>query len=199
MTPKANIFPILLAAGKSPRLGFPQALAQFDRRSALAIAVENCSGLPRPIVVLGYQAARIRRAMPPGVCVVVNRHWRSGQLASLLAGLRRVPPGAAFMLHPVDYPLLTPRVIRRLVVAFRDKLKRHAIVVPTFRGRQGHPVIFSPEMRDELANAQTAKEVVGGEKRRVKLVSVGTPAIWQDFNTRTSYRICLREYRRHRR
>ena len=100
------------------------------------------------------------------------------------------------MLYPVDYPLLTPAVIRRLVTGFRNKLKHHTIVVPTFRRRRGHPVIFSPEMRQELANAQTAKEVVCRDKRRVKLVWVGTPAIWQDFDTLASYRSCRREYRR---
>lgn len=194
MKRKARIYPILLAAGATSHLGFPKPLAPFGDKTALQIAIENCSGLARPIVVLGHQASKIRAAVPPGVRVVVNRRWRSGQLASLLAGLRWVPPEAPFMLYPVDYPLLTVSVIRRLVSAFRKSSKRYPIVVPTFRHRQGHPVIFGPEMRSELASAQTASEVVGRRKPRVKEVAVGTPAIWQDFDTSRSYRRCLQQY-----
>jgi CTP:molybdopterin cytidylyltransferase MocA len=192
----ANIVPIILAAGDSTHLGFPQPLAQFGKLTALEIALANCAGLQTPIVVLGHQAATVRPAIPPGVRVVVNRQWRSGQLGSLLAGIRHVPHEASLMLYPVDYPLLTAAVIRRLVDGFRGRLKQHMIAVPTFRRRQGHPVIFAPEMRQELAVAQTAREVVGREKRRVKLVAVGTPAIWQGFGTPAAYRRRLREYGR---
>lgn len=192
----ANIVPIILAAGESTHLGFPQPLAQFGELTALEIALANCAGLQTPMVVLGHQAATVRPAIPQGVRVVVNRQWRSGQLGSLLAGIRHVPHEASFMLYPVDYPLLTAAVIRRLVDGFRGRLKQHMIAVPTFRRRQGHPVIFAPEMRQELAVAQTAREVVGREKRRVKLVAVGTPVIWQGFGTPAAYRRRLREYGR---
>lgn len=155
-------------------------------------------GLARPIVVLGHQAATVRAGVPAGVRTVVNRAWRSGQLGSLRAGLQRVPPGAAFMLYPVDLPLLTPAVIRRLVKGFKNKLARHLLVVPTDGHRQGHPVVFSSRMRRELARARTAKEVVKRDPGRVKLVSVRTPAIWQDFSTPASYRRRLGAYRRRR-
>lgn len=192
----ANIVPIILAAGESTHLGFPQPLAQFGELTALEVALANCAGLQTPMVVLGHQAATVSPVIPQGVRVVVNRQWRFGQLGSLLAGMRHVPHEASFMLYPVDYPLLTAAAIFRLVDGFRERLKQHMIAVPTFRRRQGHPVIFAPEMRQELAVAQTAREVVGREKRRVKLVAVGTPAIWQGFDTLAAYRRRLREYGR---
>jgi CTP:molybdopterin cytidylyltransferase MocA len=179
-------------------LAWPKPLAPFGRKTALEIAVENCAGLERPIVVLGHQAEEIRRAVFRGVRLVVNRNWRSGQLASLLAGLRRVPRDAAFMIYPVDYPLLTPAVIRSLLAGFRSRRKDQAIIAPVFRRRLGHPVILAPAMRPELAKVQTARDVVLREPSRVKLVAVPTPAIWQDFNTPASYRRCLRAYLRRR-
>lgn len=190
------IVPVILAAGRAPRLKFPQPLAQFVDRTALEIAVENCAGLATPIVVLGYQAARVRPAVPRGARVVVHRGWRSGQLGSLRAGLRRVPRDASFLMYPVDYPLLTSWVIRRLVAAFRRRRARETIVVPTFRGRAGHPVIFSPAVRGELAEARTACEVVEKDARRVKFVPVGTAAIEQDFDTPAAYHRCRRAYGR---
>jgi len=38
--------------------------------------------------------------------------------------------------------------------------------------------------------------VVYRDRKRVRFVQVGTPAIWQDFNTPGSYRRCRREYLR---
>jgi CTP:molybdopterin cytidylyltransferase MocA len=190
------VVPIILAAGKSPRLGFPQALARFEGRSALDIAVENCTGLSQPIVVLGHSAAKVRAAVPEGARVVVHSKWRTGQLSSLRAALRRIPRHAAFMLYPVDFPLLTPLMIRSLVAGFRQKRPDQTIVLPVFRGRSGHPVIFSPAVRRELASAHSAREVVEKDPQRVKLVPLRTSAIWQDCDTLTSYRQLCRVYRR---
>ena len=99
------------------------------------------------------------------------------------------------MLYPVDYPLLTPKVIRRLVVGFRRKRADQMIVLPVFRSRAGHPVIFSPALRGELARARNAREVVQKDPRRVKLVPVATSAICRDFDSLSSYRRLRHDYR----
>jgi CTP:molybdopterin cytidylyltransferase MocA len=100
------------------------------------------------------------------------------------------------MLYPVDYPLLTPKVIRCLVAGFRRKRAEQTIVLPVFRGRAGHPVIFSPSLRGELARARNARQVVKKDPRRVKLVPVATSAIWRDFDSLSSYRRLRRAHRR---
>ena len=192
------MIPIILAAGSAERLGFPQALARFGDRSALNIAVNNCAGLGKPVVVLGYAVRRILPAVPRGVKVVVHRGWRAGQMSSLRAGLRMVPKRGSFLLYPVDYPLLTKSLIRRIVSAFQRLPAGHAIVVPVYRGRKGHPVIFSPAIRSELAHATSAREVVEKDLGRVKAVQVSTPAIWQDFDTPAAYQRCRRAYLRKR-
>lgn len=188
---KPNIVPILLAAGSSKQLGFPKPLAEFGGKTALEIAVRNCSGLPRPVLVLGDQAARVRAAAPRGVRIsvriVVNRRWRSGQLSSILAGLRCVPRAAAFMIYPVDHALLTPRLLRCLVRAFHAKAKHQKIVMPRCGRRAGHPVILAAELRYELRRAPTAREVVYQDRHRIKYVRLASRAIWQDFNTPASY------------
>jgi CTP:molybdopterin cytidylyltransferase MocA len=189
-----NIVPILLAAGSSAQLGFPKALAGFGGRTALEIAVRNCFGLAKPVLVLGDQAARVRaaRCCSPlyarnDVQVVVNRRWRAGQLNSVIAGLRRVPRNAAFMIYPVDHPFLTPRLIRRLVNAFEARAVHQTIIMPRFAGRAGHPVILAAELRNELRRARTAREVVYRDLRRIRYVDVASSAICLDFDSRASY------------
>lgn len=192
------VIPIILAAGSAERLGYPQALARFGDLSALNIAVNNCAGLGKPVVVLGYAVRRILPAVPRGVKVVVHRGWRAGQMSSLRAGLRMVPKRGSFLMYPVDYPLLTGRLIRRLVSAFKRRPAGHAIVVPVYRGRRGHPVLFSWSIRSELAHAHSAREVVEKDLGRVKAVEVSTSAIWQDFDTPAAYQRCQRAYLRQR-
>jgi molybdenum cofactor cytidylyltransferase len=196
---QAKIVPILLAGGPSRGLPFPKALAPFGGRTALEIALANCAavrGLSTPLVVLGSAAARVAPRVPKGIRMVVNQRWRAGQLTSLLAGLRRMPAGNAFLLYPVDHPLITPDLLRRLVRAYRQKNQAQEIVLPIFRGRVGHPAVFSPSMRQELRRAQTAREVVYRDPRRLRKVKVRTPAIWMDFATPASYRRCLRAFLR---
>ncbi len=198
-TNKAKIYPILLAAGPSRGLPFSKALATFGGKTALEIAVGNCqavAGLATPVVVLGSRAAQVAPRVPAGVSVVVNRRWRAGQLSSLIAGLRRVPDGRAFLLYPVDHPLITPALLRRLVRAYRGRHRFEEIVLPVFQGRVGHPAIFAPRVRKELRRARTAREVVYRNPQRLLWVNVRTPGIWMDFATPASYRQCARGFLR---
>ncbi len=190
-----GIHPIILAAGPS-ELSFPKALARFGERTALEIALANCTGLGKPIVVLGSDSSRVRPFVPQGAEVVVNRRWRSGQLSSLAAALRRLPRDADFLLYPVDYPLLTRDVITRLADAFVRRAAGKQIVVPRFRGRGGHPVVFSHELRRELLAARNARKVVYRDPARVHFVGVRTPAIWLDLDSPAAYRNRLKQFAR---
>jgi len=100
------------------------------------------------------------------------------------------------MLYPVDYPLLTRRLVHRLVAAFRRRRAGEEIVLPVNRRRRGHPVIFSHAIRSELTGARSAREVVEKDRFRVREVQVNTPAIWKDFDTPSAYRRRLSETQR---
>jgi CTP:molybdopterin cytidylyltransferase MocA len=163
------------------------------------MAIRTCHmspGYARPIVVLGSEAGKILgRWKPPGGCQVVrNHHWRRGQLASLLAGLRRVPRRAPILIYPVDYPLLRPALLARLRRAYEERGPNQHIVIPVRGKRGGHPVILGPELRVELAVAATAREVIyrPGREQRVVRVPVRDRAIFRDFDSPSTYRLCVR-------
>ncbi len=189
------IVPIILAAGSSKGLDFPKPLAGFGRRTALDIALSNCAGLERPIVVLGSDAARVRPHVPPGAIAVVNRRWRSGQLSSLLCGLRRAPRGSAILLYPVDHPLLTRALTLGLAQAFWSRHPHQRIVMPRYLNRPGHPVIFAPEVLPEFKTAKTAREVTYRDSTRIRFVTVSNPAVCTDFRSPKTYRACLAKYK----
>lgn len=186
--------PIILAAGPSRQLPFPKALAVFGGKTALDIAVANCAGLARPIVVLGSDADLIRPAVPESTKVVMNPRWREGQISSLLAALRHVPARAPFLLYPVDHPLLQKKTIRQLVKAFHTRKASERIVMPGYQGSFGHPVILAADLRKEIMAAKTAREVVYRTPERIKVLNARTSAIYEDFDTLESYRACVRKF-----
>jgi CTP:molybdopterin cytidylyltransferase MocA len=185
---REKIVPIILAAGRAERLGFPQALGEFGRRTAIQIAVGNCAGLERSIVVLGDEAERVRPAVPRRARVVVNRRWRWGQLSSLLAGPRLVARDSAFLVYPVDHPRIGRGLVDRLARAYALRDPGEKIVMPRRGTRAGHPVIFAPELRREIEKAKSAREVSYRDPSRIRFVAVRTAAIWQDFDSPESYR-----------
>jgi molybdenum cofactor cytidylyltransferase len=197
MRRKEKIVPIILAAGRSRFLHVPKALAEFRGKTALEIAVENCEGLETPLVVLGCHARRVRRAVPSEVRAILNRNWRKGQLSSLQCALRRVPKESAFLIYPVDQPLLQKATIQKLVRTFRTRKSTQQIVMPRHNRIDGHPVIVSSALRKEFFQAETAREAVYSRPERIRTVEVDTASIYEDFSSPETYRACLRKYLAH--
>jgi CTP:molybdopterin cytidylyltransferase MocA len=189
-----RIIPIILAAGSSQNLPFPKALARFRHRTALQIAVKNCSFLGKSLVVLGADAKRILPAVPKNSHVIINRHWPQGQLSSLLAALRKIKQ-AAFLIYPVDHALLKRNTLVNLVRAFRRRSAAREIVMPRHKSAYGHPVIVSAVVRPEFFKAHTAREVIYHLPQRIRVVNVRTSSIFEDFNTVESYEECLRKFK----
>jgi molybdenum cofactor cytidylyltransferase len=189
-----KIVPIILAAGRSKRLPVPKALAEFAGKTALAIAIENCRGLETPLVVLGCHAKRVHQAVPSEARAILNRDWREGQLTSLQCALQHVPKKCAFLIYPVDQPLLQKATIQKLVRAFRTRKYKQQIVMPRYKRTDGHPVIVASPVRTEFFQAKTAREVVYRRPERIRTVEVDTPSVYEDFNSSETYRVCLRKY-----
>jgi CTP:molybdopterin cytidylyltransferase MocA len=190
-----KIIPIILAAGSSEALPFPKALAPFGRKTALEIAVENCSFLGRSLVVLGSNAERILPSVPKSAHVVTNRKWREGQLSSLQAALENIASDAAFMIYPVDHALIERNTVEQLVHAFRTRTPSQEIVMPRHKGTYGHPVIVSAAVRSEFFDARTAREVIYRVPERIRVLNVRTSSIFEDFHTPESYEECVRKFR----
>lgn len=195
MREREKIFPIVLAAGPSYHLPFPKPLAMFGEKTALAIAIENCAGLERSLVVLGCDAERVRRAVPRAAKVVLNRGWRQGQISSLRGALKTIPVDAAFLIYPIDHPLLKRKTIQQLVCAFRTREQSQEIAIPRHGRLYGHPAIVSGKLRTEFFKSKTARDVIYRVPARVRTLQARTRAIFTDFDTPESYRLCLRKFK----
>lgn len=157
---------VILSAGESSRMGSPKALVPFRGKTFLQHLLEAIRksqgekgdrkiGLTR--VVLGAQAEKISATLglDPND-IVINKDWKSGQLSSIQAAIRSLPRGAkeetdGMMLFLVDHPLITSQLVETMAKAFYESKK--PIVLPTFHGKRGHPVIFARRLYEELLDA----------------------------------------------
>jgi len=163
---------VILSGGASRRMGSPKALLPFQGRPFLEHLLEVTTqpkiGVRR--IVLGAHAVPITsvvRLNPTDV--VVNRDWEQGQLSSIQAALRSLPPGTdGILLCLIDHPLISRSLVNGLVDVFYAT--GAPIVLPVFEGRRGHPVIFSAALYEELAKApldKGARSVVWAHKEEV--------------------------------
>ena len=187
---------IVLAGGKSSRMGRPKALLPvapsgdtfFDRVTYTLLE----AGIDDVVVVVGADAAVIRAGVRPhpGVRIIDNPDYERGQLTSLLAGLRAVASKnpAAALVTLIDVPLVTPATVRTLIEAQRERSA--PIVRPVSRGRHGHPVIFGCTLFGELQGAdpaQGAKQVVRAHAADMIEVPVDDEGAFTDIDTREEY------------
>ena len=188
MAEVGNIAAVILAAGRSTRMGANKLLADLGGKPLVRFAVEAALGsAASPVLaVTGHQAGKVRRALAGlHVGFVHNREYAEGMATSLKAGLGALPPAVAGALVLLgDMPQITPVHLDRLIVAFRDQ--GGAIIVPTHAGRRGNPVLwprafFAPMRR--LGGDAGAKGLLTAHASRVCEVDLGTDAIFLDVDT----------------
>jgi molybdenum cofactor cytidylyltransferase len=146
---------VILSGGASKRMGSPKALLPYQGRPFLEHLLEVTAhreiGARR--VVLGAHAEPIAKAVDLKADeIVINHEWEKGQLSSIQAALRSLPPGTdGILLCLIDHPLISSALVQDLIEQFYKTKK--PVVLPVYEGRRGHPLIFSASLYDELLYA----------------------------------------------
>ncbi len=183
---------VILAAGLSTRSGRFKMMLPLGDKTVIEATVEGMSPfVDKVIVVLGWQAERLRGLLQrrPNLELVDNAQYREGMFSSVRAGIARVS-AARFFLVPGDQPLIAPQVYAQLLSV------HDAVVIPTYRGRKGHPVLLRraliPEILAMPAEA-TLRDAI--ERTGYTTVEVGDEGILLDLDTAEDYAAILSRYR----
>jgi molybdenum cofactor cytidylyltransferase len=195
---------VVLAAGRSARMGSPKALLDFLGVPFAVRILEALEALEvkTRVIVLGPDAPRIQPAIAGHDCMIVdNPEPDTGPIASLRGALRALQPlqPTAMLVWPVDLPHVRVATVERVLEAHRRTAA--PAVIPTFGERRGHPVIWGSQLFGELldspdATRDGARAVLHNHDREVVSVPVDDPAVIDQVNTPEDYERLVREWNR---
>jgi molybdenum cofactor cytidylyltransferase len=182
---------IVLAAGRSRRMAPLNKLLVADTQGTAMVArvVDNVlASHARPVIVVtGHERDRVEEALAGRP--VISAHaddYAEGLSASLKAGIAALPPDAEGVLICLgDMPLVAGPMLDRLIAAF-DPEEGRAIVMPTFRGKQGNPMLWAREFIAEIMTITGdvgARHLVGRHGDRMVEVEMADDAVLRDFDT----------------
>jgi molybdenum cofactor cytidylyltransferase len=192
------IVAIVLAAGESSRMGQPKALLPIEGIRFIEKIVNSLEStrVGKIVVVLGHNADEMRLKIADlPVELVINRDYKQGQLSSLLAAIRSVVSSGyandvdGVLVHLVDHPYISPALVNLMIERFYRSKK--LIVVPRYRERRGHPVIFSKALFAELLATpldQGAKAVVYAHSSETLEIVTDDEGVTIDIDTPEEYR-----------
>lgn len=193
-----KIAAVILAAGGSSRMGFPKALLSIGGYTFLEKIYKNIVqvGLNPVRLVAGEHFNLIADRFPELMPIMIkNDKPDLGQLHSLRLGLREIGAecdGVCMFL--VDHPLVQMETVALLAGEYEQS--GCGIIIPTFQGKRGHPVLFDKSVFAELFTVPLeggARQVVNSDEKRVAEVAVEDPGVLADIDTRAAYDKYIKE------
>jgi len=187
-----DVAAILLAAGQSKRMGAFKPLLPFGNTTV----IERClnylqqgGGVETIVVVLGHRAEEVRQQLNGRrVIFALNPDPNSEMGASIAAGIRALPTSsAATLIALVDHPAVPPEVVSILIENWQ---RGSRLIVPTWQGRGGHPVLVDLSFRQELLNLDAGgglRALFEAHPDNVKRIPVDSPYIARDMDTWDDY------------
>jgi molybdenum cofactor cytidylyltransferase len=185
-----NIAAIVLAAGRSSRMGGPnKLLAEIGGRPLVRIVVEEAlASHARPVIVVtGHQRERVEAALASlPVKFLHNPNFADGLGTSLKTGIAALPgevDGVIVCLG--DMPQVDAGLIDRLIGAL-DPDKGALVVVPTIDGKRGNPVVWSRRFFGDLMTVEGdigARYLIGRYPEAVAEVPLSGMAAFTDVDT----------------
>ena len=189
---------ILLAAGRSQRMGAFKPLLRFGNQTVIEACISHLleAGVEDLIVVLGHRAEEVRaRLSHLPVRFAFNFEANSEMGVSIARGVEQVPKDtAAILIALTDQPAIPSEVILHLVSEWRRTGSR--LVVPEYLGGGGHPVLIDHSFREELLSLDPQRglrALFDAHREEILRVAVASPYVARDMDTWDDYRALYQE------
>ena len=192
-----RVVAVVLAAGKSQRMGRLKQLLPFGGRTVIQAVVDMLQSveIEEIVVVLGHRAEDVGQVLAGSARCVENPEYADGMFSSVLAGLNALDPDVdGMMLLLGDQPQIQASVVKTVLDRFYATHK--GIVIPEVQGKRGHPVIIDVRRYGEairaLDGSEGLKPVVRGHPEDTEVVRIDDESILRDLDTPEDYERELR-------
>jgi molybdenum cofactor cytidylyltransferase len=185
---------LVLAAGSSKRLGQPKQLLPFRGTTLLGWTIAQAEASPEldeVLVILGHASQTILASVTlTRARSVLNPEFGEGCAASYRTGIAAADPRAkGVMILLSDQPGVDTEAIGRVASAWRDT--SGPIVVASYQGVPGHPLLFDRQLFPNLAalhGDKAAWKLVDQHPDWVRAIEIGRPLpkdvdTWDDYTS----------------
>jgi len=183
---------ILLAAGQSKRMNGENKLTkEIQGIPLIKLSVKNILASPinELIIVLGHKKEIIEQLIEKNekIKCVFNENFESGMASSIKTGLNNLSEKTqTFFICLGDMPMVSPDVYKQLIKS-KDKKE---IIIPTYKGQQGNPVLFDKSMKEKIMNITGdigAKKILDLNKNKILNLEINDQNIIKGFNTQDDF------------
>jgi molybdenum cofactor cytidylyltransferase len=184
---------IILAAGRSTRMGQPKMLLPWGHTTVLGQVIEcvQRAEIQDILVITGSMQDEVEKvASAYNVQTTQNVSFESKEmLSSIQCGLREQKAEVQSTLICLgDQPQVEERNVRRVCEAF-FKSKSH-LVVPSYHMRRGHPWLVARPLWGELLNMQSPRsprDFLNAHAKEIEYVVVDTSSVIEDIDAPEDY------------
>ena len=183
---------ILLAAGQSKRMIDENKLSKkFQNTPLINHSIKNIlsSHIDELIIVVGYQKEIIENLIEKNnkIKIIFNKNFKTGMASSIKVGLSLLSKKTeAFFICLGDMPMINKKIYNQLI-SYKNKKD---IIVPTYNGIQGNPVLFPKFMKPSIMSINGdvgAKKILEQNKEKILKVKIDDINITRGFNTKNNF------------
>lgn len=187
---------VVLASGLSKRLGKNKLLMPLGNQSVVEHVIDSVksSKIENIYLIYGKNEVEFKKiAHHKNIKLIHNEKYYYGQSMSVKCALNSIGndfQGIMFFLG--DQPFISPKTIN-LIIEHYNKNPR-GIIVPTYHGKRGNPVIFSREFFTEMKSIQGdkgARDVIDKNYDKVIFVPISDSFENFDIDTKKDYQKAL--------
>ncbi|KYH28919.1 MULTISPECIES: nucleotidyltransferase family protein [Clostridium] len=180
---------VILAAGFSSRAKSYKMTLKVREKTVIERAIESMLNVSsRVIVVGGYKIEKLKPIINryKNVELIFNENFQEGMFSSVKKGFSHIK-GDSFFFMPGDYPLIDDKVCLKLL-----KHRENEIVIPTYNGKKGHPILMKSYLAKELLQSSkysNLREFINTKKPI--FIPVENEGILLDIDTMEDYKRIL--------
>lgn len=184
-----NITAIIMASGYSKRMGKDKLFLSYKNKTFIEHIIDkvkNCNFYSSIIVAKDDKVINLAEHM--GIKAVKNEQAYKGQSEAIKLGIMNSPDSDGYMFFTADQPLLDINTIQFLMNSFNKN--SNCIIIPSYKGRRGSPVIFSSRFLKELKELQGdvgGKKVIDKNKNSLVFVNVKKEEVLMDIDNIEDY------------
>lgn len=186
---------IILAAGKSTRMGVPKMLLPWGSRSVIETVLQHVLDmeLSPVVVVTGANHTLLDDKLAQFVdrihLVPNDQYDKLEMFFSIKLGIRQVIHQCdAAMLFLGDQPHISPQIIADLVSLFSDR--NAGILIPSYNMRRGHPILLHRRHFQEildLPNDASMKIFLANHEQDIQYLLIRDDSILEDMDSPEDY------------